>query len=405
MADGKRLRLLVVGATWPPQTFLGRLMRGLADSGVVDVSLAFSQKPDQEWFLRSRLRAFRTRPWEGPRLIRLLRVAWLSLRALVRSPADFRRYWRRSKAENGLGNRLALLNRLLPFAGVSFDVLYFPWNSAAIDYFPLFENGMPVLLSCRGSQINVAPHDPRRGIRKGLPGTFAKSAAVHCVSAAIEGEAIKFGLDRAKSKVIHPGIDPEFFSPPAARTPSNVLRIITVGSLVWVKGTGYALQALRALLDRGVAAHLTLVGDGPERQRVLFTIDDLGLWDHVELAGRLTPVAVRDRLREADVFILPSLSEGFCNAAIEAMACGVPVVMSNCGGVREGVTDGIEGFIVPTRDPDAMADAVARLARDPALRLQMGLAGRARVLTQFALSKHVQAFVRLLEEVRDCRVA
>lgn len=404
MTRKKPLRLLVVGATWPPQTFLGRLMRGLSASGI-KVSLAFGEDPDQQWFFQSGLRAFRTRNWKGPRAIRLLWLGWLALRALAKSPRDLRRYVRRSRAEKGIGNRLRTLNRLLPFAGVSFDVLYFPWNSAAIDYFPLFDNGMPVVVSCRGSQVNVAPYHPRRGIKKALPATFDRADAVHCISAAIQREAESFGLDPSKARVIHPGIDPEFFCPPRHAAPSKTLRMITVGSLVWVKGTTYALQALRLLLDRGVSARLTVVGDGPERQQVLFTVDDLDLWNHVDLAGRLAPVAVRDRLRQSDVFVLPSLSEGFCNAAVEAMACGVPVVMTNCGGVREGVTDGVEGFIVPIRDPEAMAKALERLASDPDMRARMGQSGRARVLRQFALSKHVQAFVDLLEEVRNCRVA
>lgn len=398
------LRLLVVGATWPPQTFLGRLMRGLTASGV-DVTLAFNREPDQEWFHQSNLRSFRTRTWEGPRLVRVSRLVGLVVRALVKSPRDLTRFWRQSRSEEGIGARLRALNRLLPFAGISYDVLYFPWNSAAIDYLPLFDLGMPVLVSCRGSQVNVAPYHPKRGIAKGLPATFARAAAVHCISRAIEEEAERFGLDPSKARVIHPGIDPQFFSPPEVASRSAVLRAISVGSFVWVKGTTYALQALRILIDRGLAIRLTLVGDGPERQRILYAIDDLGLRDHVELAGRLAPVAVRDRLRESDIFVLPSLSEGFCNAAVEAMGCGLPVVMTNCGGVREGVTDGIEGFIVPLRDPGAMAAAIERLAKDPLLRERMGLAARARVLKQFALSGHVHDFVALLEEVRRWRAA
>ena len=404
MAEKKPLRLLVVGASWPPQTFLGRLMRGLTASGV-EVTVAFSRDPDQDWFFRSGLRSFRTRDWSGPRLLRLAWLAWLLLRASMRSPADLRRFLRHARSESGLKETLRTLNRLLPFAGADYDVLYFPWNSAAIDYLPLFQIGMPVLVSCRGSQINVAPYDPRRGVARGLPATFARATAVHCISGAIEKEAQQFGLDPAKAKVIHPGIDPDFFSPAEARERDAVVRLIAVGSLVWVKGTTYALEAVRKLVDRGVPVHLSLIGDGPARQRILFTIDDLGLRDHVELLGALPPIAVRDRLRKSDVFILPSLSEGFCNAAVEAMACGLPVVMTNCGGVREGVTEGLEGFIVPVREPEAMAAAIERLAKDVPLRARMGKAARARVLSQFSLSRHVSAFVALLEEVRACRVA
>jgi colanic acid/amylovoran biosynthesis glycosyltransferase len=379
-------------------------MRGLTASGI-DVSMAFTEAPDQEWFFQSGIRSFRIWSWEGPKLVRLLRLAWLSMRAFFRSPRDLWRFVRQARIGGTLADRLRTLNRLVPFAGVRYDVLYFPWNSVAIDYLPLFDSGMPVLVSCRGSQVNVAPHHPRRRVRKGLPETFARAAKVHCISESIEREAERFGLDRSKARVIHPGIDPGFFIPAPSRSSSDALRIITVGSLVWVKGTTYALQSLRLLLDRGIRAHLTLVGDGPERQRILYTIDDLGLDGCVEMAGRLPPIAVRDRLQDSDVFVLPSLSEGFCNAAIEAMACGIPVVMTNCGGVREGLTQGIEGFVVPLRDPHAMADAVAALAKDPALRARMGQAGRARIAQDFTLDRHVRDFVALLEEVRECRVA
>jgi len=400
MAKSKRpLRILVVGSSWPPQTFLGRLMRGLSGLGV-QVRIAFSSWPDQDWFLQSGLKAFKTRAWQGPQLLRVLWVGWLSLVAMVRSPRAFRIFWRAAMKEPDPGDRLRTLNRLLPFAGVSCDVIYFPWNSAAIDFLPLFELGKPVLISCRGSQVNVAPHHPGRGIRAGLPTTFARASAIHCISSSIQREASRFGLDIAKSRVIRPGVDPEFFSPAPVRTSSPNVQIITVGSLVWVKGVTYGIQAIRKVVDAGIPVTFTIVGDGPERQRVLYTIDDLGLNDHVRLLGRLSPIAVRDELRQSDIFILPSLAEGFCNAAIEAMGCSLPVVMTNCGGSLEGVTDGVEGFIVPIWDPEAMAEGILRLARDPALRQTMGHAARARVIRDFTVKRHVQEFADLLEEIQ-----
>jgi colanic acid/amylovoran biosynthesis glycosyltransferase len=393
------LRILVVGSSWPPQTFLGRLMRGLAGMGM-EVRIAFSSWPDQDWFLRSGLETFKTRAWQGPLILRMLWVGWLSARAMLRSPRALRLFWRWAKEEPTFGARLRALNRLLPFAGVSCDLIYFPWNSAAIDFLPLFELGKPVLVSCRGSQVNVAPHHPRRKIRAGLPMTFAKASAIHCISSSIQREASRFGLDVAKSRVIRPGVDPEFFSPAPIRHPSPRIRLVTVGSLVWVKGVTYGIRAIRRVVDTGIPLMFSIVGDGPERQRVLYTIDDLGLRDHVRLLGRLAPVAVRDELRQSDIFVLPSLAEGFCNAAIEAMGCGLPVVMTNCGGALEGVTDGVEGFIVPIWDPEAMAEGILRLARDPALRQRMGHAARARVIRDFTVKRHVREFADLLEELR-----
>lgn len=399
-----RMRLLVVGSSWPPQTFLGRLLRGLSAAGV-RVRVAFTRWPNQEWFHRAGLRTFKTRDWKGPRLLRLGWLAWLSVRALFVAPRALGVFWRHARAQNSRSATLRALNRLLPYAGVSCDVIYLPWNSAAIDYLPLFDLGKPVVVSCRGSQVNVAPHNPRRTVRQGLPATFEKATAIHCISDSIEVEATRYGLDVRKSRVIRPGIDPDFFSPGPAPEPSDKIRIITVGSLVWVKGTSFGIESMRRVLDAGVDATMSIVGDGPERQRVLFAIDDLGLRDHVRLLGRLPPIAVRDELRRSDIFVLPSLSEGFCNAAIEAMGCHLPVVMTNCGGAREGVTDGVEGYIVPVWDPEAMADAIIRLARDPELRARMGRAGRERVLREFTVSRHVKQFLELLDEVRRCDVA
>ncbi|MEX1245582.1 MAG: glycosyltransferase [Thermoanaerobaculia bacterium] len=404
MVDKKPLRLLVVGSSWPPETFLGRLMRGLAGAGV-QVRIAFSRWPDHDWFLRSGLRTFKTRAWEGPRLLRLLWVGWLTLQALLRSPRALRLFWRYASKERSMPARLRKLNRLLPYAGVACDVIYFPWNSAAIDYLPLFELGKPVVVSCRGSQVNVAPYHPRRNIREGLPITFRQASLIHCVSSAIEREATQFGLDRGKSRVIRPGVDPEFFSPALRREPSDRIRIATVGRLEWTKGVTYGLQAVARVVAAGFPVTFSIIGDGPDRQRVLYAIHDLGLQDHVRLLGRLAPLAVRDELRRSDIFMLPSLTEGLSNAGIEAMACGLPIVMTNCGGARESVTDGVEGFIVPLWDSVAMGDALLLLAKDADLLQRMGRAARERVVRDFTGERHVRDFVRLFEETQRCPAA
>jgi len=396
----KPLRLLVVGAAWPPQTFLGRLVRGLADQGL-RVQIAFSKWPDEDWFLKSKLKTFKTRAWEGPIPVRIAWLAWLLGLALLRSPRIVGHFWRFASRQRSFSERLRVLNRLLPYAGVPCDVIYFPWNSAAIDYLPLFEIDRPVVVSCRGSQVNVAPHDPRRSVRENLPVTFRKASFVHCVSRAIEAEAGRYGLDPKKSRVIQTGVDPAFFSPEDAREPSDRIRIVTTGRLDWNKGLTYGLQSIRGLVDAGVPVMFSIIGDGPDRQRILFAIDDLGLRDSVRLLGRLAPVAVRDELRRSDIFILPSLTEGLSNAAVEAMGCGVPVVLTDVGGAREAVADGVEGFVVPLWDPPAMTEAVRNLARDPQLRLRMGRAARERVLRDFTAERHVREFVGLFEECRQ----
>jgi glycosyltransferase involved in cell wall biosynthesis len=108
---------------------------------------------------------------------------------------------------------------------------------------------------------------------------------------------------------------------------------------------------------------------------------------------------VRDQLRAADLFVLSSLSEGIANAALEAMSCGLPVVTSDCGGMREAVTDGVEGYVVPLRDPQAMAAALHKLANDSLLRSRMGATGRNRVIADFNLDDQIYAFHALFHSV------
>ncbi len=397
----EQFRLLAVGTSWPPETFIGNLFRGLADAGAA-VTIACDAEPRADWLPHERVDWLRTHPRKGSASARMARTALATARALAVGWDDARSFGEYARSRSSWPERLRAWDGLLPYAGRRWDLVYFPWNTAAIAHLPLFDAGSPVIVSCRGAQVNVAPHNPeRQSIRDGLGATFERAAAVHCVSEAVLLEAVRCGLDRRKAFVIRPAVDEVFFAPPRSRASADVLRVTTTGSIIWRKGFEYALQAVRHALDRGAGVRLDIVGDGPERQRVLFTIDDLGLREHVRLLGNLPPDRVRERLHDSDAFLLSSLSEGISNAALEAMACGLPVVTTDCGGMREAVTDGVEGFVVPVRDADAMGRALARLAAEPEARLRMGKAARDRVVRQFTLKRQIGEFMALC--ARACR--
>jgi len=394
------LNLLVSGINWPPETFLRRLIDGLLASGV-EVTVGSAVKPEPS----SGVKWLQTPSWDAPLPVRLARLGAMAGRAALRGQDDLKVLARSETCNDGLGQRLRIWNQLLPYAGRRWDVIYFPWNSAAIAHLPVFDLPSPVAVSCRGTQVSVAPHNPERvAIREGLRHTFQKASAVHCVSEATLQDACRLGLDPAKARVIRPAVDPVHFRPAESRIKvDDRFTVMTVGTLAWVKGHEWSLQAIRRLADKGVDVRFEIIGDGPDRQRVLYTIADLGLQDRVRLPGKLGPDEVLKRVQQADAFLLSSHSEGISNAALEAMACGVPVVTTDCGGMREAVTDGVEGFVVPVRDAEAMASRLLHLSSDAALRQRMGEAARGRVQREFSVQAQVQAWLELYASILEER--
>jgi colanic acid/amylovoran biosynthesis glycosyltransferase len=396
MAEGRSLRVLVVGAAWPPETFLQRLFDGLLLSGI-DLTYAGPTRPGEGWLRRRGFSWLRTPPWDAPMPVRAARLLHLGIGGMLRGRSRLAAFAQQARGTGSVAQRARAWNRLLPFASGDWDVIYFPWNTAAVSHAGLYELGVPVVVSCRGSQLNIAPHDPDRpDLSRALAWSLEGAAAIHCVSEAMRHQAMMVGADRSRCTVIRPAVDPAAFQPGRQDHKAGRFTVVTTGNLIWSKGYEYALAGFRQLLDAGVDARLDIIGTGSEEQRIRFTVHDLDVADRVRLLGRLAPNAVAEHLQGADTFVLSSLSEGISNAVLEAMACGLPVVTTDCGGMREAVADGVEGFVIPSRDSRAIAARLVDLAADERLRTKMGQAARERVLREFTLDRQVAAFGHML---------
>ncbi len=152
---------------------------------------------------------------------------------------------------------------------------------------------------------------------------------------------------------------------------------------------------LRAKCDACV--RLVMCGDGPERERAETLARELGVADDVIFAGSVPNIA--DYLSVADVFLMPSQTESFGLAALEAMACEVPVIASRVGGLPEVVRDGETGYLVTLGDVQAMADGATRLFDDANLRRAMGARGRAVAIDEFTTDRIIPQYVELYERV------
>ena len=160
-----------------------------------------------------------------------------------------------------------------------------------------------------------------------------------------------------------------------------------VGRMTGVKRTDDVLEALRLLRERGVDAVLLMVGDGPDREHVEQRASELGIVRHCLFLGYQEDVS--GWYRAFDAMILPSANEGTPVVVIEALAAGCPVVATSVGGVPDVVREGVDGFLVPMGDTEALAERLARLARDPDLRAAMGEAGRESVPPRYAVERLV----------------
>jgi glycosyltransferase involved in cell wall biosynthesis len=171
-----------------------------------------------------------------------------------------------------------------------------------------------------------------------------------------------------------------------------------VGRLVPIKDPTTLIRAFAQVLPRVPRARLMLVGDGELRPELERLVASLGLAPAVAFLGwRSDLCSVHATL---DVLTLSSLSEGTPLALIEAMAAGRATIATSAGGTPDVVADGITGLLVPARDPAALAEAMIRLAGDPALRSRMGIAGRARSL-EYRLDRLVADVERLYRRGLD----
>ena len=180
------------------------------------------------------------------------------------------------------------------------------------------------------------------------------------------------------------------------------LRIICVGDLSVGKGPEDLIEAV-ARLSPVVRkrARVELIGGGPPARHALLarSIAEKGLRNNVRLLGRLAPWRAQARLRRADVHVLPSRGEGLPMALLEAMAWGLPSVVTRVGAIPEVVTEGVEAFVIEPGDVEALAGRLARLLSDAGLRASMGRSARERAGAAFRLSRFHTALDRLWLEV------
>jgi glycosyltransferase involved in cell wall biosynthesis len=262
-------------------------------------------------------------------------------------------------------------------------------------------SGLPTLAATRGTSVPVvlslpalaATSPPERDAgqsRVRLERALAHSASHLVASSDRQREdLLRLGVERRAVSVVPWGVDPDVYAPEGPVAPRGERpRLLHVGSLAPHRGVDDVLAALRTVPD----AELVLAGgpdsttldDDEDVARVRALAARLGVEDRVDLRGRLPRPDVPALMRSADLLVTAPHDGPFGTAALEAMACGLPVVAAATGGLVETVVDGATGRLVPPRDPEALAYALRELLRDPVRREGYSVAAIDRARARYA---------------------
>ena len=232
---------------------------------------------------------------------------------------------------------------------------------------------------------------------------FKHSTLVIAVSEAVKRHLCSQGLDENKVRVVHNGIDLTRLQPTSAWDAKSNLGHDTQAPLFGVfgrlsheKGQRTALEAFSILHKDYPAAQLVLVGDGKDHDELRSLANTLQISHNVHFAGFVPDPS--HIMSACNAVIVPSIKEGFGLSAVEAMALERPVVATDAGGLPEIVINGETGFIVPTHNPQAIADSLKHLLQDKSLAESMGRRGRERVQDCFDLDKQMMLLLSILQE-------
>jgi glycosyltransferase involved in cell wall biosynthesis len=244
--------------------------------------------------------------------------------------------------------------------------------------------GLPVVVSERSMLSLTLRKDRSRALKRFLHRSlYPRARKIIAVSSGVKDDLERrFGIPGDKIRVIHNPCEADRVQRLAREEPNlpidwSIPTVVAAGRLTEQKGFGYLLQAFAAVAQ-GRPCQLLILGEGEDRPALSRQATALGIADRILMPGfQANPFAYMAR---SHVFVLSSLWEGFPNVIVEAMACGIPVVSTDCpSGPSEIITHSVNGLLVPPADAGTLATAIKQVLMDQALAKRLSEAGRVRV--------------------------
>lgn len=258
-------------------------------------------------------------------------------------------------------------------------------------------SGTPVIVKVTrsGPQTQLRRYLRNRTGRRLFKGLMAGAARVIAITAEVKEELLLAGVAAGKIAEIPNGVE---LADRAAVKPAGGVQFVFTGRLIGRKRVDMLIRAF-ADLNLAGEARLTIAGDGPDRQELEQLAARLGAGSSIRFAGKLDQKEVLRLLSGADVFILPSASEGMSNALLEAMAMGLPAVAADIPANRSIIQDRVNGFLF--RGETELGGLLQELAADPGLREKAGKRARNKIEEQFCFASIASKYSRLYNELSN----
>jgi colanic acid/amylovoran biosynthesis glycosyltransferase len=242
-------------------------------------------------------------------------------------------------------------------------------------------------------------------IRIWSPLLFKYSDLVTACTPYLQKQVIELGADPNRIELLPLGVDTSFFLPLKNTQKNEIIRIISVGRLVEWKSHKLGIQAVNNLINEGFNLEYCIIGDGPERNKLLQLIEKLHLKKHVKMLGARDQSEIKKWLQESDVFLMTSTfdecgrreTQGVVTA--EAQACGLPVVAFRSGGVPYTIEEGKTGFLAEEKNVAEFTHHLRKLCKDDTLRKKMGQNAREFVEANFSNTELSKKQLSLYEKV------
>lgn len=384
-----KLKIIIFDGSFKTTAFINRLIQGLVNHDVEVYVLGFNDEINEKL--------------KGVHYVGLgssqsrIKFAWTSLKWGLKHGnllKVIRLLTKEKKSELKRQNLSVALEQIQP------DLIHVQWvSNISLFEAQLNKKEFKFILSQRGFQTNVRPFVNQKNfdyLQKWLPGFDG----FHSVSKAISrvGDEIYSSQDKI-DLVVYTGLDLSRFNFQSEVVKNETLQLISVGRSHWIKGYDYAIKACSILHQKGIDFKYTIVGASGDEE-LLFLIDDMGLKDKVILTPKLPQTKVFKLMIASDIFVLPSLEEGIANVAVEAMALGTPVISTDCGGMEELITHEKEGWIIPKRDKDALAEQIinfSNLEEDEINNIKVS--ARQKVETQHNEQQMVNCMLNLYQDL------